>query len=345
MTINVTFAAGDTDYVAKLNAVIAGLNAMSAGSFTAGPATTNGARQAFSVASNALTIAVVNFSGADASSSDPLFAMMRSVTASSSGLFLRTITGPLSLVVSSGSTLGHSNSDQRWVYTYLIDNAGTLELAVSSKFFGVHGIVSTTAEGGAGASDGSGTMYSSTARSNVPYLCIGRFRAPQTNAGVWLAVPTAVEGWPFETGFSQSAFLSELSVQSDNQTGDGTLYTIICDTEIRDQNADYNNATGTWTSPALCQAELYWSVYMRGLGAAHTSGSVQIITSNRTYTVWNGNPYAQADASGDLIISGAITADMDSADTAVLKAIVSGGAKTIDIGATSTKFGGAVLSA
>ena len=154
---------------------------------------------AYSVASNALTIAAKQQGGSNASSDQPIVVNMRSATAASGDFNVRSITAALSLVVSSGSTLGHGNSDSRWTYVYLIDNSGTLELAVSSKYFGAQGIVSTTAEGGAGAADSATVMYSTTARSNVPFVCVGRFVAPQTTGGTWAAVPTSAQAAPVVT--------------------------------------------------------------------------------------------------------------------------------------------------
>ena len=154
---------------------------------------------AYSVGANALTIAAKQQGGSNCTATSMAIVGMRSSTAGSGDYNVRSIEAALSLVVSSGSTLGQANSDTRWTYVYLIDNAGTLELAVSSKFFGMQGIVSTTAEGGAGAADSATVMYSTTARSNVSFVCVGRFKAPQTAAGTWAAAPTSAETGNFQT--------------------------------------------------------------------------------------------------------------------------------------------------
>lgn len=193
-----TFAVGNTDYIARLNAVVAELNAMIAGNLSAGPATTNGLTLDYGLNANAIAIAVRNKDLANATVENPLFAIMRSASAVSAAFAMRTITAALSMTVSLGSTLGHGDNDTRWVYVYLIDNAGTIEVAVSSKYFGLQGIVSTTAEGGAGAADVASIMYSTTARASVAFLCIGRFKAPQTVAGTWATGWTNVEIWPFD---------------------------------------------------------------------------------------------------------------------------------------------------
>lgn len=150
-----------------------------------------------SVGSNALTMAVKGLDGNNPSATNVVLVPFRSSTASSGTFNWRTITAALSLVISSTSTLGHNSALKQYIYWYLIDNAGTVELAASSKFFGWNGIVSTTAEGGAGAADSGTVMYSTTARSSVSFCCIALTEDTQTVAGTWASAPSAVHLAPF----------------------------------------------------------------------------------------------------------------------------------------------------
>lgn len=153
---------------------------------------------AFSVGSNALTCAVKQRDGStNADATNVISIPFRHATATNGSFNVRNISAALSLTISSGSTLGHVSAVASPIYWYLIDNAGTVELAASTKYFGEFGIVSTTAEGGAGAADSNIVMYSATARSNVPYICIARTTDTQTTAGTWTAVPSTVELSPF----------------------------------------------------------------------------------------------------------------------------------------------------
>lgn len=140
-----------------------------------------------SVAGNALTIALKTKAGTDASGSDVIGVGMRSSTATSGIYERRTVTGALSLVVSSGSTLGHVSAVAEYAYVYLIDNAGTLELAVTSTplIYEAGQLISTTAEGGAGAADSRTAIYSTTARSGVACRYVGRLKSTQATAGTW----------------------------------------------------------------------------------------------------------------------------------------------------------------
>jgi hypothetical protein len=148
---------------------------------------------AFSTGSGALTASLKTASGGTPSSSDQVSAAMRSSSASTGTYTTRTATEATSLTVSSGSTLGHESGIEGDLHWYLLDNSGTLELAVSNKFFGYSGIVSTTAEGGSGGADSSTVMYSTSARSNVPFAWICKTRDTQTVAGTWAATPTSVD--------------------------------------------------------------------------------------------------------------------------------------------------------
>lgn len=153
---------------------------------------------AVSVSSNALTVALKNQAGNDPSSSDPVRVSFRSSTLTSGTYLSRSITGALSMTVSSGSTLGHASGETRYIYVYLIDNAGTPELAVSTKPFDQGSVISTTAEGGSGGATSSTVAYSTSARTSVAFRLIARLKSNQTVAGTWAAVPSEVSLWPFE---------------------------------------------------------------------------------------------------------------------------------------------------
>jgi hypothetical protein len=149
-----------------------------------------------SVASSALTVAIKTLAGTDATTSNPAFISFRSDTAGSGVFVKRTITSALSVVVSSGATLGHSNATAQYIYVYALDNAGTVELAVSSTLFNDRVVQSTTAEGGAGGADTSSVLYSTTARTSKAIRLIARLTSNQTTAGTWAAVPTAITLMP-----------------------------------------------------------------------------------------------------------------------------------------------------
>ena len=156
---------------------------------------------AASVSGNALTIALKQKDGSTnpASGSGAVKIGFRDSTAGTGQYVQRSVTGALSITVSSGSTLGSTNGNPNWVYVYAIDNAGTVELAVSAlKRIDEGSLVTTTAEGGAGAADSKTTIYSTTARSNVAVRLIGRVKSTQATAGTWATTPSEVSLVPFD---------------------------------------------------------------------------------------------------------------------------------------------------
>jgi len=167
---------------------------------------------AFSVAASALTCALKQADGAsDATASAPVYVGVRNATLTSGAFAQRSITGALSLTVPSTATLGHTSAVPGSLYWYLIDNAGTLELAVSATDFGRAGIASTTTI--AGGSNTAATMYSATGRSNVPFRKIASTIDTQTVAGTWAAAPSTVQLSPTadDTKLAKSANLSDLA--------------------------------------------------------------------------------------------------------------------------------------
>jgi hypothetical protein len=155
---------------------------------------------AASVGSSALTVSLKGADGNDPSATNPVYITFRNATLTTGTPVTRAVTGALSVVVSSGSTLGHaSGSVTQYVYVYAIDNAGTVELAVSGqKISDEGGVISTTAEGGAGAADSGTVLYSTTARSNVACRLIGRLTSTQATAGTWATAISEITGLPFE---------------------------------------------------------------------------------------------------------------------------------------------------
>jgi hypothetical protein len=140
-----------------------------------------------SVAGNALTVTL-----------NPTTLDFRSATLGSGTVNTRTVSSAISVTVSSGSTLGTINSTASRIVVLAIDNAGTVELAVVNIAGGNQldetNLISTTAEGGAGAADSNNVIYSTTARSNVAYRVVGFVESTQTTAGTWATAPSTIQG-------------------------------------------------------------------------------------------------------------------------------------------------------
>ena len=147
---------------------------------------------ACSVGSNALTIALKSNAGSDCTATDFATIAFRSTTATSGVAVRRTITSALSLVISSGSTLGHTDGAEWPIYVYAIDDGGTVVLGASTSPFDERYVQSSSAEGGAGAADSVAAMYSTASKSNKAIRLLAILKSTQTTAGTWAAAPTNV---------------------------------------------------------------------------------------------------------------------------------------------------------
>ena len=140
-----------------------------------------------SVAANALTVTL-----------NPTTLDFRSATLTSGTVVSRVIASAVSVVVSSGSTLGTVSGNQSRIVVLALDNAGTVELAVVNIAGGNDltetGVITTTAEGGAGAADSASTVYSTTARTGVAYRVVGYIESTQATAGTWATAPSTIQG-------------------------------------------------------------------------------------------------------------------------------------------------------
>lgn len=217
-----------------------------------------------SVAANALTI-----------SASALSLTFRSTTLGSGAV--TTVSGtPANLVISSGSTLGCINAVQSRIIVLAINNAGTIELAAVNISGGVDlsetGLISTTAEGGAGAADSANVIYSTTARTNVAYRVIGYIESTQATAGTWATAPSTIQGY----GGQALAAMSSLGYGQtwQNVTGStayGTIY--------------YNTTGRSQFLILICQLTAGSSPVLNVNGATVANGSGGVTNQAITYAV------------------------------------------------------------
>ena len=155
---------------------------------------TNG-RIGLAAAGSALTVSLLTHAGASPAPADAVDIIFPQGTGQS---LRRSVTSALpGLVVPPGATLGHISGITCPVYVYLLDFAGVAELAVSHAFHGSYGVITTQAVGA--ASTDSASMYSGSARTNVPHVCLGRWGSTQTTAGTWAVTtgPQQLFPWPW----------------------------------------------------------------------------------------------------------------------------------------------------
>lgn len=144
-----------------------------------------------SVATNALTIAFKTLGAADPSSTDPITVAFRNTTATSGSYTRVQATAAITpLVISSGSTLGHVSAVEWPIYVYACYDGTNIVPLASTSPRDERYVVSSTAEGGAGAADSAATAYTTTAVTSKAIRLVAVLKSTQTTAGTWAVVPT-----------------------------------------------------------------------------------------------------------------------------------------------------------
>lgn len=155
-----------------------------------------------SVAANALTIAVKTKNGTDPSATDPIIFKFRNSTLATGDYTTVALTAAMSLVVSSGSTLGTASALPHRLYIGIANDAGTLRLFIHNPFvsatLSLSGIIedllySSTAEGGAGAADSAQVLYSGSAFTSKAVRLVGYLESTQATAGTWATAASTVQ--------------------------------------------------------------------------------------------------------------------------------------------------------
>lgn len=239
-----------------------------------------------SVASSALTI-----------SASALALDFRSTTLTSGTV--TTVSGtPANLVISSGSTLGTVSATQSRIVVIAMNNAGTIELAAVNISGGTQldetNLISTTAEGGAGAADSDNVVYSTTARTSLAYRVIGYIESTQATAGTWATTPSTIQGYGGQAlnamsslGYSQSWQNVEpsraLSTTYYNTTGK-PIYVFVTPNGSTTAGAHTltvdGNIISRWTNGAAA------SSYVAGIGGIVPPGNSYVVAMVNAIGTW-----------------------------------------------------------
>ena len=163
------------------------------------------------LAGNAMTLALKTDANVDPSSSDKIRIRFRNGTLATGGTTEVDISSALSVVVSSGSTLGTVNGQANRIYVGLLNNGGVAELFVYNPLSGTNlrgliesTLLTTTSEGGAGGADSAQVAYSTTGRATKAFRIIGFVESTQATAGTWVTAISTIQElqpWMPRTGF------------------------------------------------------------------------------------------------------------------------------------------------
>ena len=133
-----------------------------------------------------------------------------------------------------------------------------------------------------------------------------------------------------QIGVLPSFMATNNAVQS-NVTGDGTLYTVVFNTELYDTTNSFDG-TSTFTAPLSGTYHFNAGLWLGGtIDAAHTRAIISFITSTGYEYRWDYNLYNESAPGNGVNTTYATEFRLTAADTVVLKVQVIGGNKTISV--------------
>jgi len=243
----------------------------------------------------------------------------RSSTASSGATTTRNVTAAISMTVSNGSTLGTVNAILSKLAVLAIDNAGTVELAVvNANAYGLldeRVLISTTAEGGTGTADSGTVIYSTTARTSVPFRIVGYVESTQATAGAYATAPSNIAGMggaivpqptPVLTSGTAIASTSGTNIDFTSIPSWVKRLTVIFNGVSLSGTANLMVRVGT--SSGFETSGYTGTVLGNGTQEQWTSGGYQVTRTGQSSSTYSGS-LVLFNVSGDIWIASATMAD------------------------------------
>ncbi len=133
----------------------------------------------------------------------------------------------------------------------------------------------------------------------------------------------------------QVAFGAYKSVDSNNVTGDGTFYQVICDVELYDLDNNYDNTTGVFTAPT--DGTYHFDAYIGTHNISDQSLSgMNIETTGVVFHADGQSPVNDKSADNNLSYQLSVDVNMTAGDTALIKISLGGGAGAKTVGVDGT---------
>ena len=122
-----------------------------------------------------------------------------------------------------------------------------------------------------------------------------------------------------------------VSATVSNVSGNGDAYTTAnFETEIFDQNADFNNSNFTFTAPVTGRYSASITTHIGGCASDNTRASARIVASNRDIIIYDVHGYNVSQPDPKFVLSGHTLIDMDANDTLSVTFYAYNGSKVVD---------------
>jgi hypothetical protein len=130
------------------------------------------------------------------------------------------------VVVPATATLGTVSAQKSRIVVLALDNAGTIELAVVNISGGTNldetTLISTATI--AAASNSATVVYSTTARTSLPFRVVGYIESTQATAGTWATAPSTIQGYGGQALAAMSSLGYGQTWQTVTRTSGTTYY-------------------------------------------------------------------------------------------------------------------------
>lgn len=295
------------------------------------------------VSGKALTISLKGEDGNAPSATNKVQIKFRSATLTDSKPVLREATGATTIALSSGSTLGFTAAEAGRLYVWAIDNAGTVELAVSrtANIFPESNLVSTTAEGGAGAADSASVMYSTTALTNKAVKCIGYIEITTgATAGEWDNAPTKIQ--VMAPGVKRTGDIVQIAKYQTGEVVTGS--TAIPHDDTIPQNTEGVEVFTLSITPQASANALIIDVVLDVYTNASGNLAVALFQDSNANALAVNNIYCTTSMSQTLHLKHKMTAGTTSATTFKVRVGTSGGATITMNGVGGSRYYGGVAA-
>ena len=128
---------------------------------------------------------------------------------------------------------------------------------------------------------------------------------------------------------------------SNDKTGEGTVYSVVCDVEDYDVGGGFS--AGVFTAPVGGKYRFYWQVHVANLQSNHNSAILKLVTSDgRNFFGAYCNPYAMRETTSgintcNLNMSADISLTVGQAVTPKIDVNGSGSSKVVGVYSTGTR--------
>lgn len=161
---------------------------------------------------------------------------------------------------------------------------------------------------------------------------------PITNPDVW---KMNADGSINKT--AQPCFCA-LRATTDQSFNAGATTDLVFNSERFDVGSDYNTSNGIFTAPVTGKYLFTWTIRFNAVDTGASYYQLQLVTSNKTYTVWYMEPADELNADSAVMMSGSLLVDMDSSDAAKLTIYQSGGANQTAMDDSDSIFTGTLIN-